>query len=78
MMQRAGTVREIAQSVAIVRCPDEEHPDIGATLLNEQLETVGRVVDVFGPVEQPFLAVSPAGDVRLAPLLGTVLYYRES
>ena len=77
MMQRAGTVRKIAQNVAVVRCPGEDHPEMGATLLNEQLETVGRVVDVFGPVEQPFLAVSPGGNVRLAPLLGTVLYYRE-
>jgi RNA-binding protein len=33
-------------------------------------------VDVFGPVERPYLAVSPAEGVRLAPLVGTALYAR--
>jgi len=77
-MQRAGTVREIAQSVAVVRCPGDAHPDLGTPLLDDQLDTVGRVVDVFGPVDQPFLAVSPDDGVRLAPLLGETLYYRDS
>jgi len=77
MMQRAGTVEDVAQSVAVVRCPGEGHPDLGTALLDENLDTVGRVVDVFGPVERPFLAVSPDDGVRLAPLLGAVLYYRE-
>ncbi|QSG08822.1 H/ACA ribonucleoprotein complex subunit GAR1 [Halapricum desulfuricans] len=77
-MQRAGTVTDIAQNVAIVRCPDDDHPEIGARLLDENLDTVGRVVDVFGPVERPFLAVSPDDGVRPASLLGAVLYYRDS
>jgi len=77
-MQRAGTVQEIAQSVAVVRCPSEDHPGLGTPLLDDQLDTVGRVVDVFGPVEQPLLAVSPDEGVRLAPLLGETLYYRDA
>ncbi|QSG05781.1 H/ACA ribonucleoprotein complex subunit GAR1 [Halapricum desulfuricans] len=77
-MQRAGTVEDVAQNVAVVRCPDDDHPEIGTPLLDENLETVGRVVDVFGPVDRPFLAVSPGDDARLASLLGDVLYYRDS
>lgn len=76
MMQRLGTVVRTAQNLAIVRCPDENHPDIGLSVIDEELNTVGRVVDVFGPVDQPYLAVAPKGSRRLAELLGTKLYTR--
>ncbi|MEF8976490.1 MAG: Gar1/Naf1 family protein [Halapricum sp.] len=75
-MRRAGEVTDVAQGVAIVRCPDEDHPDIGTPVLDESLEDVGRVVDVFGPVNSPFLAVTPDDGVRLPTLLGAALYYR--
>lgn len=73
-MQRLGTVVRTAQNLAIVRCPDDEHPDIGTMVLDEQLNTVGRVVDVFGPVARPYLAVTPTGGNALTDLLGTKLY----
>jgi RNA-binding protein len=75
-MKRAGTVVRTAQGVAVVRCPDEEHADIGDSTVDEALETAGRVVDVFGPVEHPYLAVTPADGRRLADLLGETLYVR--
>jgi len=75
-MQRAGEVKNVAQGVAVVRCPGSDHPGIGAPLIDDSLSTVGRVVDVFGPTERPYLAVSPAGSVTPAALVGTVLYYR--
>lgn len=75
-MQRAGTVHSVAQGVAVVRSPDGDHPDIGAAVIDDNLDTVGRVVDVFGPVEGPFLVVTPSDDRPPAALLGTVLYYR--
>ena len=71
-MKRAGEVVRVAQGLAIVRSPDETHPDIGTRLLDQDLSTVGRVVDVFGPVERPFLAVTSTN--RPAMLLGTRLY----
>lgn len=75
-MRRVGEVRRIAQGVAIVRCPDGDHPPIGAAVVDERLEVVGRVVDVFGPVERPYLAVTPKGSVSLPSLLGQKLYTR--
>jgi RNA-binding protein len=71
-MKRAGEVVGVAQGLAIVRCDDETHPDIGTQLLDRDLSTVGQVVDVFGPVERPFLTVDPTN--RPAALLGTRLY----
>ena len=60
-MKRVGEVVRIAQGLAVVRCPDD-------------LTTAGSVVDVFGPVERPYVAVSPAGDRRPATLVGQRLY----
>jgi RNA-binding protein len=74
-VRRLGTVTGTAQGLAIVRC-DDGAPDIGAVAVDESLTRVGRVVDVFGPVERPYLAVSPDDRVRLPDLLGTKLYER--
>ena len=73
-MRRLGAVDRTAQGLAIVRLDDDDPPDIGGEVVDESLSTVGRVVDVFGPVERPYAAVSPADDVRLAALLGEKLY----
>ena len=75
-MRRLGDVVRVAQNLAIVRCPDDDYPDIGTEAVDEQLQSVGRVVDVFGPVERPYLAVSPAGGTQLATLVGAKLYAR--
>lgn len=73
-MRRVGEVVRVAQGLAIARSPNEEHPDIGTPVVDQNLSDVGRVVDVFGPVERPYLAVSPAESPT--GLLGTVLYAR--
>jgi RNA-binding protein len=75
-MHRLGEVVRTAQGLAVVRCPDDEPPDVGTTAVDEQLNTVGRVVDVFGPVSRPYVAVSPDEDVTLASLFGEKLYAR--
>ncbi|MFB6160569.1 MAG: H/ACA ribonucleoprotein complex subunit GAR1 [Haloferacaceae archaeon] len=76
-MRRLGTAVRAAGGVAVVRAPaGEDPPDLGTTVVDEDLTTVGRVVDVFGPVSRPFLAVSPAEGVDPATLLGDRLYAR--
>ncbi|MFW5964320.1 MAG: H/ACA ribonucleoprotein complex subunit GAR1 [Natronomonas sp.] len=75
-MKRVGEVVRTAQGLAVVRCPDEDHPGIGAEVVDQDLDSVGRVVDVFGPVDRPYVAVSPDGGVDLPLLLGSKLYAR--
>jgi RNA-binding protein len=75
-VKRVGEVVRTAQGLAIVRAPDDDHPGIGATVLDEGLSEVGRVVDVFGPVERPYVAVSPEDRSALPGLLGGKLYVR--
>lgn len=75
-MQRLGQVVRTAQGLAIVRSPSEEYPDIGTMAVDEGLTTVGRVVDVFGPVSKPYVAVSPDDETSLPTLVGAKLYAR--
>jgi len=75
-MRKLGDVTRTAQGLAIVRSPGDDYPNLGTAVVDEQLDDVGRVVDVFGPVERPYLAVSPADDVPLASLVGSKLYAR--
>lgn len=75
-MKRVGEVVRTAQGLAIARTVDAEHPGIGSEVVDESLSTVGRVVDVFGPVDHPYVAVSPGNSVALARLVGEKLYAR--
>jgi RNA-binding protein len=75
-MQRLGEVVRTAQGLVIVRVPDDAAPDLGTEVVDESLNEVGRVVDVFGPVDRPYVAVSPDDDRRLATMLGQKLYAR--
>lgn len=75
-MRRAGVATGIAQGVVVLEREDDEPPGIGAPVVDERLDPVGRVVDVIGPVERPYLVVSPADGVTPAALLGETLYVR--
>ena len=73
-MRPVSEVVRTAQGLAVVRLPDDEVPALGTAVVDQQLADVGRIVDVFGPVERPYAAVSPADGVVLAELLGEKLY----
>ena len=75
-MRRVGEVVRTAQGLAIVRSPDDGHPDLGTEILDQDLEPVGRVVDVFGPVGRPYMAVSPSEGIEVTTLLGRKVYAR--
>lgn len=73
-MKRAGTVVNVAQGLAILRSGGPDHPDIGASVVDDSLDDVGRVVDIFGPVDDPYIAVTPEKRVHLPGLVGSSLY----
>jgi RNA-binding protein len=75
-MRRVGEVTRLTQGLAVVRATDEEYAEVGTRLVNQDLTTVGKVVDVFGPVEAPYMAVSPGESVHLPGLIGAPLYAR--
>ena len=83
-MRRIGSVVRTAQGLAVLRAEDTDggsgddrfRDEIGTSVLDDSLESVGRVVDVFGPVDRPYLAVTPDDDVHLPSLVGATLYAR--
>lgn len=75
-MYRVGEVVRTAQGLAVLRSDDDDHAEIGTMVLDDSLDDVGRVVDVFGPVDRPYLAVTPDDDVHLPALIGSTLYAR--
>lgn len=75
-MRRAGRVIGIAQGVAVLRAADDDPVTLGTPVVDERLERVGSVVDIFGSVERPYLAVSPDASIDAGELLETVLYVR--
>lgn len=75
-MQRAGQAVRTAQGLLILRASDAEFPDVGSEIVDESLTSVGTLVDVFGPVDRPYLAVSVDDDRRPAPFVGATLYAR--
>lgn len=73
-MKRAGSVVRIAQGVLVARAEGAGVPDIGTPVVDENLDPVGRIVDVFGPIDRPYLAVSPDDEIHEASLLHGTLY----
>lgn len=75
-MQRAGEAVRTAQGLLILRATGGEFPDVGSEIIDESLTSVGTLVDVFGPADRPYLAVTPEADCRPAAFLGATLYAR--
>jgi snoRNP protein GAR1 len=71
-VKRLGEAVRTASGLVIVQT--EGTPRIGAEAVDESLDTVGRVVDVFGPVESPYAAVTPAGTTTVSQVVGQTLY----
>ncbi len=80
-VRRVGEVVRTAQRLAVVRLaaesPDRaELPSVGTRVIDESLSEVGEIVHVFGPVDRPYVAVSPDDGVSLPQLVGQPLYAR--
>lgn len=75
-MRRVGTVVRTAQGLAIVRTTEEDPPSMGTPLVDENLDEIGQVVSVFGPVERPYVAVDPTEGHAPATMLDRPLYAR--
>jgi RNA-binding protein len=57
-LQRLGRVLHISPSRNVI-VKIENVPQIGETVVNENLTVVGKVFDIFGPVSSPYTAIKP-------------------
>jgi len=51
----------------------EKIPKIGDLVVDENLKTIGKVFDIFGPVSSPYVAIKPA-ILKLDELTNKTLY----
>jgi RNA-binding protein len=58
-LQRLGRALHISPNRSVI-VKVETVPKIGEKVVDENLKTVGKVFDVFGPVSSPYVAVKPA------------------
>jgi len=58
-LQRLGLVLHISSSRNMITKVDKA-PKIGEVVVDENLKTVGRVFDIFGPVTSPYVAIRPS------------------
>ena len=57
-MQRLGKVISVTPSQNFV-VKLEKTPQIGSTVIDENLKTVGKVFDIIGPVSSPYAVIRP-------------------
>jgi RNA-binding protein len=57
-LQRLGRVVNVTPSQNVV-IKTEKTPRIGASVVDETLQTVGKVFDIIGPVTSPYAVVKP-------------------
>jgi RNA-binding protein len=73
---RVGTVAHVCQRLAIVPIDGAQMPEIGTVVVDQELQRVGRIVDIFGPVSAPYAAVSPTDQQTGVRLIGQRVYAR--
>ncbi len=65
MPRRVGTVSHISKrGTIILRC--DRPPPLGVEVVDKRVEPVGMIVDVFGPVKHPYVAVRPYSPQEIA------------
>ncbi|MHA1594504.1 MAG: H/ACA ribonucleoprotein complex subunit GAR1 [Candidatus Baldrarchaeia archaeon] len=73
MIKRLGKVLHVSpHKVMIVRSTFA--PAIGNTVVTKDMENIGEVFDVFGPVSKPYVSIKPKKGVDPEKLIGATLY----
>ena len=57
-LQKLGRIRALTPSKNII-IKTEQAPRIGAEVVDENLNVVGKVFDIIGPVSAPYAVVKP-------------------
>ena len=57
-LQKLGRVRALTPSENMI-VKSEQEPKIGSSVIDENLNVVGRVFDIIGPVSAPYTMIKP-------------------
>jgi RNA-binding protein len=77
-LRRLGKVLHISKRGSII-LRTEKTPPVGdrSIVLDKNAQEVGIIIDVFGPVKEPYVAVRPKRDFDSSKLVGQMLYLKK-
>jgi RNA-binding protein len=77
-LRRLGKVLHISKRGSIILRTDKT-PPVGnrSIVLDKKAQEVGTIIDVFGPVKEPYVAVRPKRDLDASKLVGQMLYLKK-
>ncbi|MGY5880769.1 MAG: Gar1/Naf1 family protein [Candidatus Thorarchaeota archaeon] len=78
-MRRLGKVLHISKRGSII-IRTEKTPPVGSKslVMDKNAQEVGTIIDVFGPVKYPYVAIKPKRGYEPQKLVGQMLYlYRK-
>jgi len=79
-MRRLGTVLHVTRNgYIVVALEDKDHiPSLNVNVYDERRRKLGTLLDIIGPVEEPYAVVKPSDKSILNEVArGAVLYYEE-
>lgn len=77
-LRRLGKVLHISKRGSIILRTDKT-PPVGnrSLVLDKKAQEVGTIIDVFGPVNAPYVAVRPKKKTDPQKLVGQMLYLKK-
>ncbi len=72
-LRRLGKVLHVSRNGLLILRTDKT-PPIGARVVDININTVGFIIDVFGPVKEPYVAVRPQKGIDTLASVGQILY----
>ncbi|MDD1760845.1 MAG: Gar1/Naf1 family protein [Methanothrix sp.] len=82
-MKRLGTALHVVQNKLIVQSEqvvgsETSIPRTNSWVVDQKRTRVGKVLDIFGPINRPYIIVRPNRDVDAAAHVGKKLYIDEA
>jgi RNA-binding protein len=77
-LRRLGTVLHISHRGSII-VRTEKVPPVGnkSIVFDKRAQEIGIIVDVFGPVRNPYVAIRPSKEFDTKKLVGQILYMHK-
>ena len=77
-MRRLGKVLHISKRGSIILRTDKT-PPVGSksVVLDKKAQEVGEIIDIFGPVKEPYVAIRPNRNFDPSKLVGHMLYLKK-
>ena len=82
-MKRLGTALHVVQNKLILQSEqivgsETNIPRTNSWVVDQKRTRVGKVLDIFGPINRPYIIVRPNRDVDAAAHVGKKLYVDEA